>query len=176
MVIVQANIPFRSAQNNFQVVIFPAFFVLHKINRIVKIYVVVGVAAHETTNVERTAHAEQIGHLVGVFEGEIKGVIAPKTATRHANFIHVTFALDGWHEFVVQKTVVNRIVVSPRRRAEVFAIPTVFVDAVNAVEFHFAIFNKPPRRLREAHVAVLVETAHRSREQQDRVAPISQRE
>ena len=171
-VIVEANIPFGRTQHNFHMVVFPAFLVEHKIDRVVEINGFVIVAIQKTTNIKSSAHAKQVRHFIGVFEGEIECVITSKTTTRHPNFVNITFVTNRRNEFVGQKTIVNTVIVYTHRRLKVFGVPTVSVDAVNRIEFYFAWFNQPSSWFNQSKIFVLVITPHRRRKEQNGIPPM----
>jgi hypothetical protein len=89
-------------------------------------------------DVKSTTHAEHVGHFIGMFEGKIQSVVPAKATTRYSNFIYITFLPNGGNQFVIQHPVVTSMVVHSGGGMQVFGVPTITIDAIDAINFDFA--------------------------------------
>ena len=168
-----AKVVFRSAQHNFHIVKMGALCIGNEIGRAMKIHLLVIVPVEMLLDIERTAHTEEIRHLLRMPEGKIQGVIAAKTTPRYPDFIHLAFRADPGYELLVQHTVVEGMVIHPLPRMQVLGIPTVCIYAVNTVQLNFPRLHKVPGRFHELEILVLIVPTHRSRKQDERIAPMA---
>ena len=138
LVLSLAKIVFGSPQYDLHVIKMIVLRIGNKIRWIVKKHVVVVVATQMLLDVKSPAHAEHIGYFIWVFESKIQSVVPPKATTRYPNFVHITLLANGRNQFVIQHSVVAGVVVQAGGGMQVFGVPTIAVDAIDAIDFDFA--------------------------------------
>lgn len=171
-----AEILFGGSQNDLHVIKMLVLGIGQVIWWAVKIDVFVEIAFQMLLDIECAAHAKQIRHLLRVAERKVEGVIAAKAAPGDAYFIDVAFKPDFGNKFFVKHPVVQNVVEHPVFRMKVLGVPTVAVDAVDAVEFNLTRFYEPARGFHQFEIFILEVPAHRGGENNDRISPFSKLE
>ena len=151
---------FGSAEYNLHVVEMIVLCIGNKIGWIVKKNIVVVVATQMLFDVKSAAHAEHVGHFIGVFEGKIQRVVPTEATTRYPNFVHITLLPDGGNQLLIQHPVVAGMIVQAGGGMQMFGVPTIAVDAIDAVDFDFSRLNEPTSRFDEFEILVFVVPPH----------------
>src|SRR6476661_1497315 len=148
----------------------------HVLGRVVEVHVVVVVAVHKLPDVEGRTHGKEVGHLVGVAEGEVQGLVASKAAAGHPDFVDVALTLQHGHQLVAEKLVVENVVLHAHGGRQVLGVPRKPVDAVDAKQLDAAGFDQRAGGFDKLKVAGLVVAAAGSGENDNRVAPAAKHE
>src|ERR1035441_7977671 len=84
LVLAPAHVPFASGEHGPYVVIAPAVAAVRQIiGRVIEVRVLAVPAVEEALDVERAAHGDAAGDLVGMAEGEVHGMVSAKAAAGH---------------------------------------------------------------------------------------------
>jgi hypothetical protein len=108
-----------------------------------------------------------------VFEGKIQGMVPAKATTCYPNFIHITLLANGRNQLVIQHSVVAGVVIQAGGGMQMFGVPTIFVYAIDAVDFDFSRLNEPTSGFNEFKILVFVVPPHGGGKKQDRIAPVA---
>lgn len=171
-----AEILFGGSQNDLHVVKMLVLGIGHEIRGAVKIDVFVEIAFQVLLDIECAAHTKQIRYLLRVAERKVEGMIASKAASSYAYFIDIAFKPDFGNKFLMEHPVVEHVVEYPVFRMEVLGVPTIAVDAIDAIELDLAGFYEPARGFHELEIFIFEIPAHGSWENDYRVPPISKLE
>ena len=155
-----AKIVFGGTQNYLHIVKMRILRIRDIIGRIIEKNIVIVMTFQVLFDVESTAHAEHVGHFIGVFESKIQGVVSTKTASGNTNFFYITLLTNGGYKLLVQHTVVAGMVVNTSRWMQMFGVPTVLVNAINTIDLDFAGFDEPAGGFNQFEVLVFIITAH----------------
>ena len=167
-----AKIVFGSTEYNLHVVELVILRIGNKIGWIVKKHVVIVVATQMLFDVKSATHAEHIGHFIGVFERKIQSVVPAKAATSYSNFVHITLLSNRRNQFVIQHPIVAGVIVQAGGGVQMFGVPAIAINAIDAVYFDFSRLNEPTSGFDEFEILVFVVPPHGGGKKQDWIAPI----
>lgn len=167
---VQADIPFRGAQDDIHLPERRMVIARQIVYRVVKIDIIVVITIHKHLNIECAAHGKQMADQFGVLKGKIGSVIATEAGTGHCYLAPTGIPADAWHQLMEEHLIVPNVVFNPVGRVNAFVVPAQRIYTVGAENLEETPFHIPMRRLYQPEVLAFVVPPLTGREQNDRIA------
>ena len=111
-------------------------------------------------DVERPAHADAVGHHVGVLEGEVDAMVATEATARHAQLPGLVFPANEGQKLVQDIALVLKVTKYAHARMDAFVVPALGVDSIKAEDLQFPAFDFRGQNADHAAVFVLEKLTH----------------
>lgn len=160
LIVAPAKIMLSRTQYDLHVVEVIIVRIWHKIGRVVEKDILIVIAIQVPFDVKSATHAKEVSYFFRVLERKIERLVAAKTTTCHADFIHTAFILNPRDQFFIEHAVVANVVIDAHTRMQVFGIKTVVVNAVDTVKFDLSSVHEPLNRLDQLEIFVFEKTPH----------------
>lgn len=167
---IQANIPFRGAQDDVHLPERRMVVARKEIYRVVKIDIIVVITIHKHFYVKGAAHGEHVADQFRVLKSEIGRMVAAKTRTCNGYLAPCCIPPDARHQLVKEHLIIPDMVPDPVCRMDTLVVPAQCVHAVGAENLNKAPLHVPVRGLYQTEVLALVIPALTGREQDHRIA------
>src|SRR5208337_4339562 len=163
----------RSEDGPHVVVLPPVRAICQIVGRIVEIDIFAVPAIEELPDVEVAAHANAPVHHVRVTEGEVDGVISAEAAPSDGGVGCPILVPHQWEDIVDDVALVLQVALHAPVGMRPTVVPALLVNAVHAINLHFAGFNAIADRLNHLVVFVLKKTSARRWEDQDLASSVT---
>lgn len=169
-----ADVPVRSAQNDPHVPEFRIAVIRKKVDRVIKIGIVIIEAVQLIPDIECTADAVQVTDQPGMSEREIGCMVATKTAACDHQFGMAGFLTRHGCYFFQDQFVIPDVVFYPLCGMDAFIVPAHFIDAVYAIHFDETFIDEPADGLNHLEILALIIPAHAAGKKDHRIAAVAE--
>src|SRR3954471_16053717 len=129
------------------------------IHRIIEIKIVVMVAAHERSHIERPAHGDAGRCKIRVSQREVQRIVAAQTASGRRQLAVSVEVSNQWNDLVEKIVLVGDRAPNAVMRMDAAVVPAFAVNAIDAKELEMPRFNLPPNGMDHPGVLIFVELA-----------------
>ena len=165
LVLFPAEVPLAGGQHGADMVVLPRIGAVGEIvGRVVEVQVFAIPAVDEVLHIEGSAHGNDAGDHFGMAEAEVRGMVGAEAATGGDQSRRLVLLTHQGQHIAYDVALILHMPLHPPIGVGMFVVPTLLVNAVDAIELQLAAIDAISHACDHAIVFILKESTPRSGE------------